>query len=418
MKPLSGTSQTAFRATIVLIFAALVLWRMPLIVLHGGRFWAEEGAVYFSNAWNRPWYAAWFAIHTGYLNFAAGCGTWIGLRLGGVAHAPLVTVVLALLIQCLPVYAILTHEFPWRRSLVGSAAAVLLCAAPPVMGEVWLNTITSQFHLALFAALVLAAPAAGRVLFRLDCAVLALAVLSGPATSFLMPLFVLKALRERDTKAIVPALIVFLGFCLQATIYLFHVMPERGHRLGAAALLSAISLHTIVLQFAGLHLAQTFADHLTALHAQHRLLLAGPAIFLGFYGLVALAIWRVRDAALAWLLAAAMLIAFVSFYEALDGTFEGFMQVGGGQRYAFIPVVINSLLVVGLGSARGGWLGKLFLAAAVVLVAVAVHGDRQGSGMFADGPAWQPQIAAWRHDPARVLVIWPGNPWAITLAPR
>ncbi len=417
MRPLSGTA-AALRAAMVVGFAALVLWRMPLIVLHGGRFWAEEGAVYFPNAWREPWYDAWFAIHTGYLNFIAGFGTWIGLRLGGVAHAPLVTVFLALLIQCLPVYAILTHDFPWRRSVLGSAAAVLLCAVPPVMGEVWLNTITSQFHLALFAALVLAAPAAGRALFRLDCAILGLAVLSGPATSFLMPLFVLRALRERDWKTIVPAAIVFLGFCVQATIYLFHVMPERGHRLGAAALLSIIGLHTVVLQFVGLYWAQVFADHLTVLHAQHRLLLAGPAIFLGFYGLVGLAIWRARDAVLAWLLAAAILITFVSFYEALDGTFEGFMQVGGGQRYAFIPVVINSLLVIGLARARSGLLGRLFLVAALALVAVGVGGDRQGVAIFADGPAWQPQIALWRQDPARILVLWPGAPWAITLAPR
>ena len=313
---------------------------------------------------------------------------------------------------------ILTHEFPWRRSLLGSAAAVLLCAVPPVMGEVWLNTITSQFHLALFAALVLAAPAAGRALFRVDWAVLALAVLSGPATSFLMPLFVLKALKARDRETLIPALIVFLGCCLQATIYLSHIMPERGHRLGVAALLSAISLHTIVLQFAGLHWAQDFADHLTALHARHRLLLAGPAIFLGFYGLIGLAIWRVRNAALAWLLAAAILIAFVSFYEALDGTFVGFMQVGGGQRYAFISVVINSLLVIGLASFGAGWLGRLFLLAGLVLVAVGLTTFRQGLGMFADGPAWQPQIAAWRHDPSRILAIWPGGPWAITLTPH
>ena len=396
-------------------FAALVLWRMPLIVLHGGRFWAEEGAVYFTNAWNRPWYDAWFAIHTGYLNFAAGFATWLALRLGGAMHAPLITVLIALALQCLPVYVILTHDFPWRRSLLGSAAAVLLCAMPPVTGEVWLNTITSQFHLALAAALIFAAPATQRALFRLDCIILGLAVLSSPVTSFLMPLFTLDAARRRGRNTLIPALIIFLGFCVQATVYLFHIMPERGHRLGAAALLAIVGLHTVVLQFTGLSIAQSFANHLSDLHAAHRVLLAGPAICVGFYGVIALSIWHLRNTALARLLAALVLITFFSFYEALEGNFGVFMQIAGGQRYGFIPEVLNALLVVGLACAARGLLQKLFVLTSVVLLVVGILMDRQGLGTFANGPAWQPQIAAWRRDPARVLVLWPGNPWAMTL---
>ena len=403
-----------FSLALLCLFIALVLCRLPGVVLAGGRFWAEEGVVYTSNAWTLPWYDAWFAIHTGYLNLAAGFGTWAALRLGGLGYAPLFTGLIALGVQCLPVYAILTHDFPWRRSALGLAAAVLACALPPLTDEVWLNTITSQFHLGLFAALVLAAPPARGGLFITDCAFLALAAFSGPATSFLLPLFALKALLARDARVFALAAIVGLGFCVQAGTYLLHIMPERGDRLGAAALLSVISLHTIVLQLAGVGHALEFARHLGAGHAASRPLLAGPLIFLGFNGPAALAIWRVRSAALGWLLAAAIMVAVLSFYEALEGSFQGFLQLSDGQRYAFIPLMLDALVIIGLACAARGALRLAFVAATVLLLTVGASDYRVGAALFNEGPAWRPQVAAWRHDPSRALVVWPGRPWAFT----
>jgi hypothetical protein len=409
-KPINIVAQLALLAS----FAALVLCRMPEIVLHGGRFWAEDGLVYFSNAWNQPWYHAWFATYNGYFNVAAGLGTWAALKLGGLAGAPIVTVGIGLLIQCLPIYVILTHEFPWRRSIIATGAAVLLCALVPVMGEVWLNTITSQFHLALFAALIFAAPLPATPLFLLDCAALVLAVFSGPASCFLMPLFVLRALLQRATKAVIFAAIVILGFCVQAAIYLAHVMPQRGGRLDLPELLSVISLHTIILQFSGFQAAQRFAAALSQVHALHQPLLAAPILLLLFYGVIGAAILRAGDMVLARLFVASLVITFFSFYEALNGTFAGFMNIVSGQRYAFMPIAANALLVIGLGCACRGVLRNLFSALALVLLLVGVTNYRSGLAMFNAGPAWRGEVSAWQRDPAHRLSIWPVG-WVITL---
>lgn len=396
-------------------FALAVSLRMPHILFGGGRFWAEEGTVYFAAAVTQPWYRAWFVVHTGYINFAAGFGTWLGLHLGGVAGAPLVTVILALLIQCLPVWVALTHDFPWRRSTIAAAAAVALIAIQPVTGEVWLSTITSQFHLVLAAALILAAPERRAAMFRVDCALLAFAVMSGPATSFLMPFFVFEAMRRRDRAAIVQAVILSLGFLIQVAMFLLHPLAVRGAPMPADQLLSAIGLHTIVLQFAGFDPARAFAHFLLARHHDHHVLWMGPILLALYYGLVLAAIVRARDGRLLRLQLAGLAIVLISFREALFGSFAGFMSVVGGQRYAFVPMVINALVLVGLAAgARGAWRKALILPVAVLLVVGALN-FRQGLALFRTGPAWRPQVAVWRRHPRKVLRVWPGGGWVMTM---
>lgn len=398
-------------------FAFLVVVRMPHILLDGGRFWAEEGVVYFEAAVLHPWYQAWFivAADAGYVNFAAGFATWLGLHLGGIAYAPLVTVLFALLVQCLPAYIAVTHEFPWRRSFVATVVVVILIAIPPVTGEVWLNTITSQFHLALTAALIYAAAERRKIPFRLDCAILAFAVLSGPATSFFMPLFVLDAATRRDRRSIAQAAILFAGFAVQLVVFLLHPLPQRGGHLPVPQLLSVISLHTIFLQFAGIDAARHFSHYLSARHLAHAVLWVGPLIFLAFYGVVAAGITRMRSLVLARLLVAGLVIVLVSFYEAWAGSFDGFMHVVDSQRYAFAPMVINALLVTGLttGGPKAWRWG--FAVLGLVLLVVGASNFRRGLAQFENGPRWQPQVSAWRKNPTNTLAVWPGGHWVMPL---
>ena len=58
----------------------LVVVRIPAI-FRAGRFWAEEGTVYFDLAWRQPWVDALFAIHTGYINIVASTGALLALHL-------------------------------------------------------------------------------------------------------------------------------------------------------------------------------------------------------------------------------------------------------------------------------------------------------------------------------------------------
>lgn len=406
-------------AVLLVLFAGLVLLRMPAIVAEGGRFWAEEGTVYFAHAWTWPTLESWFGIaqDAGYVNLTAGFGTWLGLSLGGLRWAPAITVAIALLVQCLPPWLVLTHGFPWRRSRVATVAAAMVCALVPVSGEVWLNTITSQFHLGLAAALILAAPVAKPRTAAADCAILALATLSGPVATFLLPLFCLRALIERQGWRIAEAVVVLLGFGVQVMVYLGHMLPERGAHMGPAGLLSMLVLHTLVLPLAGIDAAQTFAAFLVHGRWHAGSLLAGVATFAGFYLAVGATIAVHRLRSLAWLLAACLVISLVSFYEALNGTFNAFGNIVFGGRYAYVPIVLNGLLIIGIAAGSRPPLRHVFGTLAVLWLVVGARTYRSDLQSFAHGPPWPRQAALWRKDPRHIFVVWPGSPWLFTLPP-
>jgi hypothetical protein len=53
------TGSNSERVVWVSMFVLLIVMRQPRILLEG-RFWAEEGPVFFVNAWDMPWYRALF----------------------------------------------------------------------------------------------------------------------------------------------------------------------------------------------------------------------------------------------------------------------------------------------------------------------------------------------------------------------
>ena len=72
-------SAALFRVGLLFAYVVLVATRLPQVLIKG-RFWAEEGAVYFINARTLPWLDALFAVHTGYLNLAASFATLLAAR--------------------------------------------------------------------------------------------------------------------------------------------------------------------------------------------------------------------------------------------------------------------------------------------------------------------------------------------------
>jgi hypothetical protein len=185
---------------ILLAFAtAAIVLRTPSMFSGDVGFWAEEGRVYFQYAWQHGFWASLFAPHQGYFallpNVATAIATTIPLEL-----APSFTVAFAAGAQILVVAIVVfgrakLFESPGRRLL---AVAIVLFAART--DEIWFNTITSQFHLSLAAALILLEPttAVGRARQISMRAILVLAGLTGPAAASLAPAFACSAWATRD----------------------------------------------------------------------------------------------------------------------------------------------------------------------------------------------------------------------------
>lgn len=170
-----------------LLIALFILFlRQPSALLQP-QFWAEDGRVWYSDAYNIGWKSL-FIPQDGYFQtisrLVALLTQIFPFRLG-----PLVFNSAALFIQALPAVFILSKRFNklapkfWVRTLFAIYYLLL-----PNTGEIHGNLTNSQWFLSLLACLVLIAEAPGSLFQKIfDTIVLLLSGLSGPFVIFLFP---------------------------------------------------------------------------------------------------------------------------------------------------------------------------------------------------------------------------------------
>jgi hypothetical protein len=185
------TRRPAIAVATLVAAIAVVFLRRPDSLLNA-QFWAEDGRVFFADAYNLGGLAALPLPYNGYLNLfpralAALAAPW------PLAHAPLVMNAGAIAIQALPALVLssrrLAADFPALRARI--ALALLYLAGPGVVGEVNASATNSQWHLAVLAwCLVVAQRPRGDHRAWLDAAAVAVSALSGPFALFLLPIAV------------------------------------------------------------------------------------------------------------------------------------------------------------------------------------------------------------------------------------
>jgi hypothetical protein len=406
----------AEKLVLLLGYAVLVLARMPHVAI-AGRLWAEEGNVYLANAWNHGWWGAIATIHEDYLNLAATLATLLAVHLEPLRDAPHVTVAVAFGIQLLPPLLLLTSGFAWLRDRLPLVAALLLVLTPPLSSEVWLNSITSQFHMMVAVGIVLAAPVRGGAVGVLRGAVLLAAPLCGPGSIFAAPLFVLRALRDRSWGRAGQAALICAASLVQMAIYATHQAPGRHLALSLPLLLIVLFVKNLMVPLFGPHLARIADGHfiLPVVLGHHWPLRPIAGSVLGFGLLGAAILWRAREE-VAWLYACALVMALLSYMGAMLGGSD-MVSVDFGMRYAYAPMVLIGLSVLGLAATARGM--TRLVAAALVAWLIVIGGSEyfHVPREMANGPDWRAEVAAWRINPAHRLKVWPGGGWVFALDP-
>jgi hypothetical protein len=391
--------------SVLALFSALVLFRLPNIVLQG-RIWAEEGSIYLDASLRRGWYGGLSQVWGDYFNLWANLATTVAAHTFPLEYAPYVTLAFAFVAQALPIVVLV---FLGETRFVPVVAALLI-ATVPMAEEVWLNTINSQVHLLLASGLILALPTPTTRVKRAFCyGVLLITSLSSPASIVMTALLGMRAAFDRSWPRARQAVAIGIGAAVQFFIILAYLRPNRTIGIDPQLLAAVVCLKHILVPFLGASGADKIA-RLLSLQQVSAAVIAGVVI--GWAAL--LAVLAMADRSTTWLFIFAASIMVFSYAGAYGDKQVMLTHPWHDARYYFAPAAALSVVMIGIATSAAGpvrWVATALVAwTALIGVAAYVSPIRA----MAQGPSWRGEIAKWREDPRHPIALWPPG-WSLEL---
>jgi hypothetical protein len=233
------TSGLSWQAQVIafLLAAVLIFSRRPDVLLNA-QFYAEDGVVWYAQAYNLGWLHALLIPAGGYLTAIQGLVGGLSL-LVPFRDAPWLMNFAGLILQALPAWFLLTRRCVGWGSLPVRVLQALIYLAIPNSREVHVVLTNSQFHLALLAFLVaFATPPPNRRWKIFDVCVLLLNGFSGPFGIVLLPLMMIYWWRKRQKWSLVVAAVIVPTVVIQLgeLFYGGYAYRAAGGSLGATPL--------------------------------------------------------------------------------------------------------------------------------------------------------------------------------------
>lgn len=224
-------SKGAEYSIVALLSLLIITARRPSALLNP-QFWAEDGKVWYADAYNHGILFSLTTPENGYFQTISRLAAIVS-QLLPLSYGPLLFTLIAVSIQIATALFIMS---PRMSSIIPKKNWRLLLAfvylAMPHSGEVYANVTNSQWHLALLCCLVLLAePAAGRAWRVFDLVLCALLSVSGPFSILMLPVAFVQLIRRRDATSLAMLAILFAGSLIQGGAYLIagrQVRPQLG----------------------------------------------------------------------------------------------------------------------------------------------------------------------------------------------
>jgi hypothetical protein len=412
---------------LILIGGVIAIYsRYPLFFLEP-RFWAEEGSVYFAYAYSHPWYDSLLALHQGYYslfpNVSAILANLVPLR-----DAPVVTTLFAFMVQMMPLLIVIYGKGGLWDTTFRKLVAVLIILFTPISAEIWLNTTNSQFFFSLITFLILMEDDANGFRRKFYGILLCISGLTGVVSCFFLPLFLLKAWKTKKSAYYMQTWI--LSFC--AGIQILAVLasthgtsPERFVTTSLPVILSIIWTKTIVLPFAGLNWANTFAFKMAMMHFfdSQGFAVFGYALLFLLLLFLFLVFQGKEPFGQLLILGSYFVITLLSIFGSL-GDKARYIDAFFGGRYFYVPSVILMVFIYsGIDFTNGAvrmarsTLCVLLIAASLVTGAI-VYRPSIRFVAHENWPRWSEEVERWEKDKSYAPKIWPQNensPWVIEL---
>lgn len=393
------------------------------------RMWAEEGTRHFAFSYHNPWFQALFEPQVGYLNFWTNFATVLA-TIPPLELAPLVTTLMALIAQTIPVALILWSKSPlwdnWPRKMLGAAVVLFV----PLTQELWLNSVNDYpyFATAAFLLLIEETPTGTtrRWVYR---GLLLLAGLTGLHSVFLIPFFILAALWERQPERWIQTAVLMA--C--AVLHLYFIatfrdnasIGERFAFLGAASLGNILLSQTFNIFLFGLDNAQVMGQELyqLAINNLDQFQRIGRTALVGLGLLLVWFSWN-----LPWKLRILFLGSFATLLV-LPSMFTGIsdkywlVATGLHQRLFLSPnIILGWMLLLGIQFTQGkGWQCRFRNITSVACALLLGSAIFWGITYFDDHtrnverwPDWKTEVQMWEQDPTYLLQIDPPG-WVVEL---
>lgn len=216
------------------LVAIALFSRNPSLFTHA-QFYAEDGAIWFAQAYNLGWLHSLSLPQAGYLNtmprLAAGLALLFPLN-----WAPLVMATVGLVIQSLPVTIVLSSRCRAWAPLPTRMVLAAIYVAIPNAREIHIVVTNSMWHLAVCAVLIAFASSPqtwrGRVF---DSVLLSISSISGPFCIVLAPLILIFWWRRRQSWSLAVLALTSIGAFTQILLVLHdthRVQGPLGAKLG------------------------------------------------------------------------------------------------------------------------------------------------------------------------------------------
>ena len=404
----------------IIIFSVLLCFQFHSALLHGGRFMAEEGCIFFEKAWTSSWSDALFFSYGGYLNIVANAGTLLAYHVMPLADAPYLTMGIALVFQLCAPWLVLTAKDAWLVSYRVRLMAVALLLLVPEWVEVSLHSVHSQYHLSLCCGLILALATGKGVCEYVRCALLFLAPLSGPGGVVMAPLFILRAAVDRSRARVVECMVINVASAVQLLLF-FHKFQDRTYSvnfydyalvfLTRYAMTPLMGFKPFIIKFANVIQEMEKGGRTPYL----LVILAFCVIGLCVGTLIYQTVRNKQAEEAAWLALAGGMHALVSMYGALGGAITVIVP-SYSQRYVFVGQSLFALSIACLAVTATPSVRKTCrYLVSIMLVVGMYHFITPFMKNMLHGPSWKAEVAHWEKDHDAPLHVWPPPEWNMHL---
>ena len=374
-----------FRIVLVLCGIVALVLREPEMFIYP-RIWAEEATVFYAFARHNSIWNIFTTAHVGYLTLFNSIVSTVQSKWFSVENAAIVSTYMGFLVQIIPLYiiAFTTHKF-WDSSFKKILCMLIITVV--MAPELYINTTNSHFIFGLitFLIMMVSCDTLSRFQKYFFRVMLFLGGLTGPASIFFTPIFLLKAYREKSKEKYIQAGIISVCAIIQACVILYAIFFNNTYNR-----LSITDLKTTRYRF--------IIDNLTMMPHSHlfdgQLFSIDVIILFGvlvgcFYGY--LLFRNIRNSE--------YLIALLSFIiVAVLSTF-GSLHMGGGPRYAYIPTCIFLIVLASLVFEPKHNYVALCLLVLCLSVNTFYYTTNINDWAYKPSyPKWKTEVAKWRAD--------------------